>query len=97
MQYEGAAMNLLQQIDELQHLRREAFAKGDRHSHASQQEELCYMLFSGWFEDEAVEHALRDALIDELGDGMTQRTEEWIRHQIESLGKVIEHGQKEEA
>lgn len=90
-------MNLLQQIDELQHTLLQAQAEGNKLPPvALTQSELCYTLFSGWFEDEAIEHALRDALIDELDDGMTQRTEEWIRHQIESLGKVIEHGQKVE-
>lgn len=91
-------MNIFQRIDELQHQIVKARMAGEAcQPQGREQDQLAYRLFSGWFEDEEIEDALRDALKEALYDGMTQPAEEWVRHQVASLDKVIEHGKRQEA
>lgn len=85
-----------QRIDELQHQIMQARAAGeDCRPQFNEQERLVDNLFRGWFSNEGIEHGFRDALEEELFNGMTQPTESWIRYQIESLSKVIEEGRKD--
>lgn len=91
-------MNIFQRIDELQHQIIEATQLGFLDQpQGREQDMLVYRLFSGWFEDEVIEEALRDSLKEALYDDMTQPAEEWVRHQVASLDKVIEHGKRQEA
>lgn len=91
-------MNIFQRIDELQHQIIEARMAAEAcQPQGREQDQLVYGLFSGWFEDEVIEEALRDSLKEALYDGMTQPAEEWVRYQVASLDKVIEHGKRQEA